>query len=102
MEGIRPGFAKEDAASSQKSGCYLRSSKEKGFDPKFNYIVPLRQIDYQIVIVNGLINVTLVQTYHNPTDKYIEVVYSMPTDPNCCYYKFEVKFNNVLVAGVVK
>lgn len=33
--------------------------------------MPLKSSEYEIEIVNAVANVTLVQTYQNPTEKYL-------------------------------
>ena len=53
-------------------------------------------------IVNALVNVTLVQTYHNPTDKFLELEYSFPISPNACVYRFVAEFGNTCIEGIVK
>ena len=35
--------------------------------------MPLKSAEYEIEVVNAVANVTLVQTYQNPTDKYLEL-----------------------------
>ena len=53
-------------------------------------------------IVNAMVNVTLVQTYHNPTDKFLELEYSFPISPNACVYRFVAEFGNTRIEGIVK
>lgn len=53
-------------------------------------LVPLRHIDYHLEIVNSLLNITLKQRYHNPTENYLEVDYCLPINPESSIYKFEV------------
>ena len=84
-----------------KCGCYIRRPDAVGV--KFNKaIVPLRSIDYRIDIVNGLANLTLVQTYENPISSFLEVDYSLPVNSESSIYKFEVEFNKVKIEGVVR
>ena len=56
----------------------------------------------RIDIVNGLANLTLVQTYENPISSFLEVDYSLPVNSESSIYKFEVEFNNVKIEGVVR
>jgi hypothetical protein len=60
-------------------------------------MVPLKHIDYQLEVVNSLVNITLKQKYHNPTDQYLEVDYSFPISPEASIYKFSAEFNNVTI-----
>jgi len=65
-------------------------------------IVPLKSCEYQLEIVNSLTNVTLVQTYHNPTDKFLEIEYNFPINPQACIYKFSAEFGKTRIEGIVK
>jgi Ca-activated chloride channel family protein len=65
-------------------------------------MVPLKSINYNLEIVNSLVHVTLVQEYENPSNRYLNVYYSFPIRPESSLYKFEAKFGNVTVEGVVK
>lgn len=53
-------------------------------------------------IVNAMVNVTLVQTYQNPTEKFLEFEYSFPISPNACVYRFVAEFGGNRIEGVVK
>lgn len=64
--------------------------------------MPLKNLDYHLEIVNSLLNITLVQRYENPTEKYLEVSYSLPVNPESAVYRFEAEFNNVKLEGIVK
>ena len=81
-----------------RCGCYVRRPDLVGT----YFIVPLRHIDYQLEIVNSLINITLTQKYYNPTDKFLEVDYSLPLSPDSSVYRFEAEFGNVKIEGIVK
>lgn len=52
--------------------------------------------------MNSLLHISLVQHYYNPTEKYLEVSYSLPVWPESTVYKFEAEFNNVKLEGIVK
>ena len=65
-------------------------------------MVPLKNIDYQVEIVNSLMNITLSQRYNNPSDKYLEVDYAFPINPESAIYKFWAEFGEVKIEGVVK
>ncbi len=56
--------------------------------------LPLKHIDYQIDITNGLASITLEQKYINPTEKFLEIEFSFPIDPNACIYKYVAEFGN--------
>ena len=60
-------------------------------------MVPLKHIDYQLEVVNSLVNITLKQKYHNPTGQYLEVDYAFPISPEASIYKFSAEFNNVTI-----
>jgi hypothetical protein len=64
--------------------------------------VPLKHIDYNLEITNSLLNITLTQKYFNPTDKFLEVDYSLPISPESSIYKFEAEFGNTKIHGIVK
>ena len=51
-------------------------------------MVPLKNIDYQIEIMNSIASTTLIQEYENPSDKFLEVEYSFPINPNSSVYMF--------------
>lgn len=65
-------------------------------------MVPLRSCEYDLEIVNSLVNVSLTQTYINPTEKFLEVDYCFPINPNSCVYKFVALFGNNRIEGIVK
>jgi len=44
----------------------------------------------------------LVQTYHNPTDKFLEIEYNFPINPQACIYKFSAEFGKTRIEGIVK
>lgn len=52
--------------------------------------------------MNGLVNITLSQKYYNPSDKYLEVDYSLPISPESSIYKFEAQFGSTKIEGIVK
>lgn len=63
---------KQDKLLSKKRRCgfYVRNPYAYGLHEKLD-IVPLKNIDYQLEIVNSLLSVTLIQTYENPLDKFL-------------------------------
>jgi hypothetical protein len=65
-------------------------------------MVPLRSIGYDLEVVNAIVSVALVQTYQNPTEKFLELEYSFPINPSACVYRFSAEFGKVRVEGVVK
>jgi hypothetical protein len=46
--------------------------------------------------------VTLTQKYVNNTDKYAELEYNFPVNPNACIYRFTADFGDKIIEGVVK
>jgi hypothetical protein len=58
-----------DVSKNHKCGCYIKNLISA--DAPFNDIAPLRHINYHLEIVNCLLNITLKQTYFNPTDKFL-------------------------------
>ena len=96
MEGEYPEVLQEVCDLSKRSGCYIKSTNmaDSAYGISF---VPLRSIDYHLHIANGLVNVTLNQEYLNPYDRFIKVAYSLPIDPNSCFYRFEVQYEGVRI-----
>lgn len=90
-----------DKKNAQKCGCYVFHPSKYGIKHDIA-LVPLRKIDYNIEIVNGLMCIKLTQIYYNPLDKFLEVDYSMPIDPNSCIFNFQAKFGDKIVEGIVK
>ncbi len=78
---------KVDPQPKHRCGCYIRKPDVLGIK-KDNVMVPLKHIDYDIEIVNSLVHITLVQTYENPSEKFLELEYSFPLDPKSCIYRF--------------
>lgn len=82
-------------------GCYIR-------DPEIVKLfrtpvaVPLKHIDYTVDINDNLASIKLVQDYTNPLDEHLELEYSFPVDPSICIYKFQAKFNEVELFGIVE
>ncbi len=95
IEAINP-YIVEDTFKKGKCGCYIRNPSIIGL--KFQKaLVPLKHIEYDLEIVNSLSNITIKQKYFNPTDKYLEVDYSLPISPESSIYKFEAEFGNVRI-----
>lgn len=84
-----------------RCGCYVRNPENAGLKIK-KALVPLRNIDYNLEIVNSLLNITLKQKYYNPTEKYLEVDYSLPISPESSIYRFEAEFGDTKIEGIVK
>ena len=85
----------------KKCGCYVRNPHQYNISYQ-RAMVPLQNIDYQLEIVNSLINITLSQRYFNPAEQYLEVDYAFPIHPESAIYKFWVEFGKVKIEGVVK
>jgi hypothetical protein len=86
----------------KRCGCYVLNPELLQLHPKKMILVPLRTCEYSMEIVNAVVEVTLVQTYHNPTDKFLELEYSFPISPNACVYRFVAEFGNMRIEAVVK
>jgi len=54
-----------------RSGCYVINPELLKQRHNQDILVPLKVSDYHLEIVNSIANVTLTQTYHNPTDKFL-------------------------------
>lgn len=65
-------------------------------------LLPLIKLTYDIEIVNGVAEVSLRQTYRNPTSQYLELQYSFPINPKSCIHKFTAVFDKLRMEGVVK
>ena len=65
-------------------------------------MMPLKQSEYFLEIVNSMVNVSLTQSYYNPTDQFLEVEYSFPINPNACVYRFVADFGSNRIQGIVK
>ncbi len=73
----------------KRCGCYCKRISDIINAPaRHHAALPLKHIDYQVEITNGLVSVTLEQRYVNPTDKFLEVEFSLPIDPNASIYKY--------------
>lgn len=86
----------------KRCGCYVRSEEFLKAYPNTHVMVPLKTSEYNLEIVNAITSVTLIQTYVNPTDKFLELEYSFPINPNACVYRFIAEFGKVRIEGVVK
>lgn len=62
-------------------------------------MVPLKHIDYHLEIVNGLVNINLIQKYTNPSQHFLEVDFSFPISPNSSIYKFWAEFGETKIVG---
>ena len=65
-------------------------------------MIPLKTCEYEMEIAIAMVNVTLIQTYHNPTEKFLELEYSFPINPNACVYRFVAEFGKTRIEGLVK
>ena len=71
IETIQQIFA-ENFSNKKRCGCYcVRPVESLKFPPKMHAQLPLKHIDYQIDITNGLASITLEQRYINPTQKFL-------------------------------
>jgi hypothetical protein len=101
----------------KKNGCYLKRLPEGhvrytgdkhnlvAFQNEIklkNILVPLKNIQYRVEIVNSLAHITLIQKYFNPIDKFVEMDYSFPINPKSCVYRFVAEFGTTKIEGIVK
>ena len=86
----------------KKCGCYVVSPELLQQRHNQFILVPLKSSDYHLEIVNSIANVNLIQSYHNPTEKFLEMEYSFPVNPSACIYKFTAEFGKTRIEGVVK
>ena len=86
----------------KRNGCYAVNEELRKNQKNVLIIVPLRSLEYHLEIVNSLANVSLAQKYYNPTDKFLEVEYNFPINPNVCIYRFTACFGKTRIEGIVK
>lgn len=77
-------------------GCYLKNPQYLGLTYS-KAMVPLKHINYEFEIVNGLLLIHLCQTYENPTEHFLNVEYSFPIDEKTCVYNFLTRFGDVVI-----
>lgn len=65
--------SKDSPICKNKCGCYVSDPNFQQQFPNKHILVPLKSSEYTLEIVNSIANVTLVQLYQNPTDKYLEL-----------------------------
>lgn len=58
---------------------------------------PLKQINYKVNIVNGLVDVTIEQEYENPSSQAISAYYAFPVEYDSLVYSFKAKFENTVL-----
>ena len=85
------------APSIQKHGCYFIDQ-----DMHSDRLLPLTSLNCHINIVNSISNITLAQTYQNPTNKFLEIYYSFPINSEACIYQFTAQFGKTMIEGIVK
>lgn len=81
-----------------RSGCYVVNRSIQS-DFAESVAVPLKNIDYDVLIIDNIAKVQLTQTYRNPLACFLEVEYSFPLEPNACLTKFHAKFGDSLLVG---
>lgn len=89
-------FAEEEIGC-LKNGCYVMNKEIQEKSGWKNLLVPLVSSEYVLEIANTIANVSLVQTYLNPTDKFLELEYSFPIEPNICVYRFVAEFGKTRI-----
>lgn len=91
-----------EVSRKSRCGCYVSDPVFAQEYPNKFIMVPLKSSEYNVEIVNSIANVSLLQSYENPTNKYLELEYSFPISPNACVYKFVAVFGNKRMEGIVK
>ena len=76
-----------------QSGCYVKNPDFLSMAAK-PLAVPLKHMDYQIVIAGSVAEITLEQQYHNPMDALLELEYLFPVEPNACVTSFKAIFDD--------
>ena len=59
-------------------------------------------MDYQLLIVGGLAQLSLRQEYENPSPHFLEFEYFFPIEPNACVTSFKATFADQEIVGIVK
>jgi hypothetical protein len=57
--------------TTRKCGCYVVDCDLTQHKRNQHILVPLKSAEYELEIANAITNVTLIQTYHNPTEKFL-------------------------------
>jgi hypothetical protein len=92
----------EDKANNiAQSGCYVNNPAYTALIAK-PLAVPLKHMDYQLLLVGNVAQVTLEQYYDNPLDAILELEYMLPIEPTACVTSFKAVFDDHEVVGVVK
>lgn len=89
-------FAEEEIGG-LKNGCYVMNKEIQEKNGWKNLLVPLVSSEYVLEIANTIANVSLVQTYLNPSDKFLELEYSFPIEPSICVYRFIAEFGKTRI-----
>lgn len=89
-------FAEEEIGG-LKNGCYVMNKEIQEKNGWKNLLVPLVSSEYVLEIANTIANVSLVQTYLNPSDKFLELEYSFPIEPSICVYRFIAEFGKMRI-----
>jgi hypothetical protein len=85
-----------------RNGCYIIDDEIVSRRKGKLILAPLRSACYHIEIVNSITNVALRQEYYNPTEKFLEMEYCFPVNPEICIYRFTAEFTNIKIEGTVK
>lgn len=79
-------FNEYESSKSSKSSVFL-------MDIEKNAEVPLKEISYEIEIIDNLALISLFQKYKNENNCPIETEFSFSVFPNTCFHEFEVDVN---------
>ena len=91
-----------EAVNYKKCGFYIINKALASERPGQHILAPLISSEYDVEIVNAIANVSLTQSYSNPTDKFLEFEYNFPINPAACIYRFVASFGNTRIEGIVK
>lgn len=58
-----------DSSKLPMSGCYVKNPEL--IKANWHLVVPIKHMDYQVLLVNNVAQVTLEQQYENPTDSML-------------------------------
>lgn len=81
------------SSSPQKQGLKIKGSIDE---------IPLKKIEYNVKIIEGIARVELIQEYFNNYTASIETEYYFPINHESAFDKFEAIIDDKIVSGVIK
>ena len=61
----------------------------------------MKHVDYEVKIESGSALVKLTQTYVNPEERDIDVMYRFPINNDLVFYDFQAEFNGDIIKGQI-